>query len=149
MKTTPGFDGEQREQLELDERQLDGLAAHLDRAAGQVDHDVAAVDHLVPPAGEVRGRRPPQERADATAELADRERLRDVVVRAELQPEDLVELVVARRQHDDRDGALGPQPPAHLEPVDAGQHDVEHDEVDVSSAKRRSASSPSRACTTR
>ena len=32
-----GVRGEQREQLELDERQLDGLAAHLDRAPRQVD----------------------------------------------------------------------------------------------------------------
>ena len=80
--------------------------------------------------GRVRGPRPAQQRADARAELADREGLRDVVVGAELEPDHLVELVVAGRQHDDRHGALGAQALAHLEPVEARQHDVEHDEVD-------------------
>ena len=49
----------------------------------------------------------------------------------ELEPEHLVELVVAGRQHDDGDGAVGTQAPADLEPVHARQHDVEDDEVDV------------------
>ena len=72
----------------------------------------------------------PEQRPDPAPELADRERLRDVVVRAELEPEHLVELVVARREHDDRHRALGPEPLADLEPVELRQHDVEHDEVD-------------------
>jgi hypothetical protein len=72
-----------------------------------------------------------EKRADAAAELADRERLRDVVVRPELEAEDLVELVVAGREHDDRHRALGTEPLAHLEPVELGQHQIEHDQVDV------------------
>ena len=79
----------------------------------------------------MRRRGATKQRADAAAELADRERLRDVVVGAELEAEHLVELVVARGEHDDRDGALGAQPPADLEAVDSRQHDVEHDEVDL------------------
>ncbi len=127
--------GEQREQLELDERQLHGLAPYLDRPPWEIDHDVAAVDQLVAATGQVGRRRTPEKRADATSELADRERLRDVVVRAELETEDLVELVVAGGQHDDRDGALRAQAPADLEPVHSRQHDVEDDEVDVLLAK--------------
>ena len=74
--------------------------------------------------------RPPQERANTRAELADRERLGDVVVGAELETDHLVELVVAGGQHDDRDGAPRAQLLAYLEPVQLRQHDVEHDEVD-------------------
>ena len=78
----------------------------------------------------VRLARAAQQRADPRAELADRERLRDVVVRAELEPEHLVELVVARGEHDDRHRARRPQPLADLEPVEPRQHQVEHDQVD-------------------
>src|SRR5262249_52743831 len=74
---------------------------------------------------------PSEDRAHATAELPDRERLRDVVVRTELEADDLVELVVARREHHDRHRAARAQPLAHLEPVEAGQHHAEDDEVDV------------------
>jgi hypothetical protein len=66
---------------------------------------------------------------DARHQLARRERLGDVVVGAELQAEDLVELLPAGGQHDDRDVALGPDALAHLQAVHARQHDVEHDEV--------------------
>ena len=72
-----------------------------------------------------------QERPHSTTELADRERLRDVVVRAELEPEHLVELVVPGREHDDRHRARGAKPLAHLEAVELRQHQVEDDEVDV------------------
>ena len=46
---------------------------------------------------------PPQQRADTRRELAGRERLRDVVVRAELEADDPVGLLAARRQQDDRE----------------------------------------------
>jgi hypothetical protein len=73
----------------------------------------------------------PQRSPNPAAELADRERLRDVVVRPELEPDDLVELVVAGRQHDDRDRAPGAQAAAHFQPVQLREHDVEDHEVDV------------------
>ena len=90
----------------------------------------------------MRRRGTAQDGPDAAPELADQERLRDVVVRAELEPEHLVELVVARGEHDDRDGALRADPLADLEPVDLREHDVEHDEVDLLLA--RSAAAPPR-----
>src|SRR5262249_60833971 len=73
----------------------------------------------------------PQQGPDAAPELPDRERLRDVVVGSELEPDDLVELVVAGGEHDDRHRARRPEPPADLEPVDLRKHQVEHDEVDL------------------
>ena len=79
----------------------------------------------------MRRRGAAQDGPHAAPELPDQERLRDVVVRAELEPEHLVELVVAGREHDDRHGALGTKSLADLETVDLRQHDVEHDEVDL------------------
>ena len=52
---------------------------------------------------------PPQDRAHAAQQLRRRERLRHVVVRAELEPEHAVDLGVARGEHQDRHVALGPQ----------------------------------------
>ena len=125
-----GVARQEREELELDEGQLDRLAAHLHRAAREVDHDLAAVDDLVAAARMVRCRGAAQERTHAAAELPDREGLRDVVVGAELEPEHLVELVVAGGEHDDRHRALRAKAAADLESVDFWQHDVEDDEVD-------------------
>jgi hypothetical protein len=75
-----------------------------------------------------RGRHAAQQRLDAREQLGHLERLGEVVVGAELQPDDAVEHLGARGEHQDgrRDAAL-PQRPAHVEPVAAGQHDVEHD----------------------
>jgi hypothetical protein len=72
-----------------------------------------------------------QRGAHAAPKLADGEGLRNVVVRSELEAYDLVELVVAGGQHDDRHGAPRTQPATDLEAVELGQHDVEDDEVDV------------------
>src|SRR6188768_665168 len=121
----PRLRREQREQLELDERERDGRAPDVHRAARKVDDDLAPVDHVLAPAREMRVRGATEQRAHAAAELPDRERLRDVVVRAELEPEHLVELVVARGEHDDRHRALAAETTAHLESVDLREHDVE------------------------
>ena len=122
--------GERAQQLELDVRELHGRPAHLDRAPREVDAEAVDLDHVTL-ARVVAGRgRAAQERAHAAAELPDRERLRDVVVGAELEPEHLVELVVAGGEHDDRHGALRAQPLADLEPVELREHHVEHDQVD-------------------
>jgi hypothetical protein len=80
-----------------------------------------------------------QRRSHAAAELANRERLRDVIVGAELETQHLVDLVVARSQHDDRDVATSPQLLADLEAVHLRQHEVEDDEIDsvlIEPAKR-------------
>ena len=54
----------------------------------------------------------------------------DVVVGAELQAVDAVLLLATRREHEDGDRRLRAQQPQHLESADAGQHDVEHDQVE-------------------
>ena len=58
-----------------------------------------------------------------------RERLGDVVVGADLQPDDLVDLAVLGGQHDDRHVGALPQLPAHLDAGQPRQHQVEQHEV--------------------
>src|SRR6266508_1821733 len=70
-----------------------------------------------------------QKRSHATHELRHRERLRHVVVRAELEAEHAIELTPSGGEHDDRDVALGSQGAADLDAREARQHPVEDDEV--------------------
>ena len=63
-------------------------------------------------------------------ELVERERLRQVVVRAGVQAGDPISDLRPRRQHEDRDGAAArAHPPTDAEAVDARHHPVQHDEV--------------------
>ena len=78
-----------------------------------------------------RGRRtPPQHRLDARHELARIERLREVVVGADFEPDDAVDVVAFRGQHDDRHVFVAAaQPPADRQTVLARQHEVEDHEI--------------------
>ena len=76
-----------------------------------------------------RGRGAPENRLHAHRELAGRERLRDVVVCAELEPHDPVGLVAAGGEHDHRQVAARADPAAEREAVGARQHHVEDDEL--------------------
>ena len=89
-------------------------------------HDVVELDAVVAR----RGLGAAEDRLHAGDELARRERLRDVVVGADLEPGDTVGLLVARREHENRHRGLRADAAADLEAVDAGQADVEHDEAD-------------------
>ena len=73
--------------------------------------------------------RAPQHGANAREQLARRERLREVVVGAELEPADAIGLLVARRQHDDGHARPRSDLPAHIEAVHVGQADVEDDDA--------------------
>ena len=73
---------------------------------------------------------PAQYRVDARDELARIEGLRQVIVRAHLQPDDAVDILALGGQHDDRHRFAGAaQPPARRETVLAGQHQVEHEQM--------------------
>src|SRR5688500_7065068 len=119
----PRLGRERGEDLELDVGELDRLAAHRHRAALEVDAQIARVDGLFGRRSGTHHLGTAQRRLDAAAELAHRERLGDVVVGADLEAEDLVDLVVLGREHDDRDLAAGPQPAADLDPVELWKHD--------------------------
>jgi hypothetical protein len=120
---------EHREQPELERRQPKlvvadaGDALHVVDGQRRVGVDVDLV---------VVGARAPltaQQRLDARHELVAPERLRDEVVGARAQPAHLVQLAAAGRQHED--GHVGELAHAleHLPAVEAGQADVQDDEV--------------------
>ena len=115
------------------------LRSHLDGPPREVDRQASAEITSPSSSGRLGAARTAQERPHPASELPDREGLRDVVVGAELEPEHLVELVVAGGEHDDRHFALGAQALADLEAVELRQHDVEHDQVDVLGGELRHA----------
>ena len=131
---------EQLERLRLDRQRL---AVAQEPVAGEVDLDAA------------RGRRPPaapravdrllraaEERPDPGRQLAQAERLRHVVVGAELEADDLVELRVLGREHDDRHARLGADDPADLDAGQLRQHQVEEDEVGLVGPEARQRLAP-------
>ena len=74
------------------------------------------------------GSRAAKNRLHAGDELARVERLRQVVVGADLEADDLVDVLVARGEHQDRHLGAAAQTAADLDPVDVGQHQVEDDQ---------------------
>ena len=103
-----------------------------DRVPRQV-HRRAGRSAASAPSGSLR-RDAPQQRADARDQLVGAERLGDVVVGADLEADDAVGLLGARRHHDDRDGARWPRSARSARqtsrPLMPGQHHVEDGEVD-------------------
>src|SRR3546814_1117178 len=76
-------------------------------------------------------------RADARDELTRIERLGHVVVGPDLKTDNPVNVFAQRRQHDDGYSGGRAQPAADAEPDLAGQHDVQHHEVDVAPRQDR------------
>ena len=115
------------EEVELLGRELHVVPVDLHLAAAGVDEQLPVTDlrrlRLLP-----LRRRAAEDRLHAGDELARVERLRQVVVGADLEPDDLVDVLVASRQHQDRNIGRMAQPPADLDPVDVRQHQVENDE---------------------
>jgi hypothetical protein len=66
---------------------------------------------------------------DARQHLTNRERLGDVVVGAKLEPDDLVNLGVLGRDHDDRHAAALAKCATEIEAAHPRQHQVEEDQV--------------------
>ncbi len=106
------------------------LAIHRHLAGGQVDHQAAALETR-----RLAGLGPPQHRADARQELARIEGLGEIVVGAQLQPDDLVGVVAARRHHDHRRAPALADLAREREAVHAGQHQVDQEDVEARSAQ--------------
>ena len=87
-------------------------------------------------------RGPAQRRAHARDELGQLERLRHVVVCAELEADDDVDRVARGREDHDRDAARLADLPADLVAVEPGQHEVEDDEVERLAAEPLEPFSP-------
>ena len=121
-------DDEQLEQLELLERQRQLLAVAEGLVVAHVDRESANVQDaliLVLRCGAA------QKRLHAGNQLAHGEGLGDVIVRAQLEAENLVHFVALGGQHDDRNirgGGLALQSSAHFHTVDTRQHDVQENQ---------------------
>jgi D-alanyl-D-alanine carboxypeptidase/D-alanyl-D-alanine-endopeptidase (penicillin-binding protein 4) len=92
--------------------------------------DLELADLLGAAAARRRGRRRPSgDGSDARHQLSQPEGLDEVVVGAELQPDDPIGLLAPGAHDDDRHIAAGPQPTADLVAVDVGEPEVEQDDV--------------------
>ena len=99
--------------------------ARADRALVGKDFDLAEGEDV----GGVDGPRTTKEGPDAGGQLLGHEGLGDVVVGAGLEPGHHVVGVVAGRDHDHRHRTGPAELPAALEAVDAGQHQVDEDDI--------------------
>ena len=119
---------EEPEQIELPCREHDLVAGLSHLACVSVEHHVSEGD-AAPRLGLRRGAA--EQRTDTGRELPGRERLGDVVVRAELQTDDAIHFLAACRQQDDRQRRARADGAAEREPVLAREHDVEDHEVEL------------------
>ena len=109
----------------LGRRQVEPRAAPPRLVAQPVELDVAAAQH-----GRPRVRAPAVQRAQSGEQLFEIERLRQVVVRARVQPAHHVPPRIPRREEQNRRAVPGgAQLRGHLESRAAGQHHVQHDRV--------------------
>src|SRR5436190_1229034 len=117
---------------------MDFDAAHGDPAHVEIDDEVSDCN------GArfrffLRRRRAPERDAYSREELARAERLGDVVVRAGVQCGNLVLLLAASRDDDDRHGALFPDATGDVEAVDVREPEIEEDYVRTSLERLRDA----------
>ena len=115
------------EEVELLRREPDLLVADVHLALARVDREVAVLE-LLGLGAPALGRRPAEDALHARDELTRVERLRHVVVGADLESDDLVDVLVTRREHEDRDVRGLANPPAELDAVAVRQVEVEDDE---------------------
>ena len=115
------------EQGELARRERHADAVDLGLAREQVERYRPHLDRGGAP-GLVVG--PACVGADARSELGERERLHEIVGRAQVEAAHPVGDLAAGRQHDHGQGRVHrPDRGEHVEPVDAGEHHVEDDDV--------------------
>jgi len=115
------------EQIELERGQLDRLSILQDFAPRRVD--AQPLERQRP--WRLRGPAPtaPEDGTDAGGEFARAERLGDVVVRADREPDDFVRLLGPGREHHHVDRGGGAQLAEYLETVQPRKHDVQHDDI--------------------
>ncbi len=130
--------GEVREQVELGGGEVHELAVELHAPRLEVDGDRAEA-HGSRASARGPALDPAEQRVHPGDELARAERLGEVVVGADGQPDDEVGLGVAGGEHQHRHRAVALDLAAHLDAVEAGEHQVEDHEVgpERSAAARR------------
>ena len=117
---------EELEQMRFGRRQLEAAAAAARLHRAEIEREVGEAQEV----GRLRVDRAPQQRPQTRKQLLERERLRQVVVRARVEPVDPVADGIARGQQQDGHAVpLAAEPARDVEPVVAGHHHVEDDGV--------------------
>ena len=121
----PGVAHEMLQDIEFERGDFDRFAVHGNLAIAGVKRDAA---HLQPAAISF-GFGASEDRVDARRKLTRVERLGEVVVGAELESDNAVDILATGRQHQHWNPALGAKSLQNLEAVQAGQHDIENNKV--------------------
>jgi len=121
-----GVRGEVLEQQPLGSRELDQLAAAANHPSLQVDLDVVEGDDA---GSRLDAGRAADHRPDAGRKLVGVERLRDVVIGAEVEALGLVGRGALGREQDDRHRALLAELAHDLDSVEVRHDDIEKDDV--------------------
>src|SRR5436190_17173425 len=118
---------DKREQkVELFTAEFDRPAVNFHFVAGGVNAGVAYLDRLPRRERYLRACcRAAQDSLDPGNQFSGVEWLRDIIVRAQFEAHDLVNIVAAGGEHDDGYLALATNAPAYLPTVNLGEHDVE------------------------
>src|SRR5204862_3636787 len=111
----PGGAHQQFQNVEFERSKVDPLTRDDDLTGARIERDAVHLD----PAPGCRGARlvAPQDRADTRRQLAGVEWLGQVIVGAQLESDDTVDVLPARRQHNHRNFAALPKPAQNLETV--------------------------------
>ncbi len=103
--------------------------------ARRIENDLAQGDRFV--VSRRNGALTAQARLHAGEKLVKGKRLGDVVVGAQLECQNLVDLLILRGQHNDRDGTKLANLLASFDPVEHGQHYIEHDQIRLLALRHR------------
>jgi hypothetical protein len=132
QKLQPGkgpsrFPGQHLQQLEFAGREVHDLAPHPHLVAAAINGQVAKA-HLRRTLSSILSD-PAQHRPHLGHQLAGAEGLGDVIIRTQIQADELVLLGGLGRKHDDGHFGLGSQDAADVEAVHLGQQQVQDDEI--------------------
>ena len=127
VKNHPGAGGEEGQDVELGRGEVDGLSAAGRPASGGVEFHT--VDAQRSGGGGARAVHPAEDGMDPCDQLSGAEGFGEVVVGADGEADEEVGLRVSGREHEDGHWPLPLDPTAYLEAVEAGQHEVEDNEV--------------------
>ena len=121
--------GKRGEQLELGGREVDFLALHENLVAGNVDREVAELEHFALRLGV--GMHAAEQGAHARDKLAGAEGFHQVIVGAQLKPDDAVFHLALRGEHDDGHIGVVADGAADALAGNAWEHKVENDQVEM------------------